>query len=232
MKPVGYIYLVTNTVNGKKYIGQTKSVHLRWTKHLWDARNGSPLALHNAIRKYGADNFTIECLEEIVGSHADLVSAEILHIAHYSCVAPKGYNLTSGGEGVDYSVPGVLERATLAARLRAKDPAWLKANRENNQRLAQDPEWQKANLEGARRRSANSDWRAHQIDGAKKRSENPDWMSKQGEIRRLANGAKTVAALNKDALCSPEEARKRVQQREAVRRYRAKKGACMMEDVG
>jgi group I intron endonuclease len=60
----GSIYLITNMVNGKYYVGQHKSVEpqIRWKKHLVSARGGSPYALHSAIRKYGEDNFKIELL--------------------------------------------------------------------------------------------------------------------------------------------------------------------------
>ena len=33
-KPVGFIYLVTNLVNGKVYVGLTKLIKKRWGEHL------------------------------------------------------------------------------------------------------------------------------------------------------------------------------------------------------
>jgi len=54
----GYVYLVTNTVNGKKYVGCTRvTVSRRWIQHRSAAKNGSPFALHQAIRKYGFNKF-------------------------------------------------------------------------------------------------------------------------------------------------------------------------------
>jgi hypothetical protein len=60
---IGYIYLVTNMVNGKQYIGSTiKKVSIRWTTHKCAARKGSNYLFHKAIRKYGENNFKLETI--------------------------------------------------------------------------------------------------------------------------------------------------------------------------
>lgn len=56
----GYIYETTNLINGKKYIGKRKSKVFLGNKYL-----GSGTHLHNAIKKYGKENFQVEMLEEI-----------------------------------------------------------------------------------------------------------------------------------------------------------------------
>lgn len=36
------VYLITNLVNGKRYVGQTReSLSLRWQRHVWKAHEGS-----------------------------------------------------------------------------------------------------------------------------------------------------------------------------------------------
>ena len=56
-----YIYRVTNKVNGHFYIGKTtKSLNERLNGHFYRAKHGSNTKLHNAMRKYGFDNFIIE----------------------------------------------------------------------------------------------------------------------------------------------------------------------------
>jgi hypothetical protein len=51
MKLPGHIYLIINRVNRKGYVGQTvRSIHKRFVQHKIDARNGSDLALHCALR--------------------------------------------------------------------------------------------------------------------------------------------------------------------------------------
>ena len=90
----GYIYKITNKVNGKSYIGQTRyTVEFRWRQHIHKKDN---VYFHNAIRKYGIDNFIVETLEEC--DYKDLNSREIFYIAKYNTFK-EGYNLTIGGDG-------------------------------------------------------------------------------------------------------------------------------------
>lgn len=90
----GYIYKITNKVNGMSYIGQTRyTVEFRWRQHQHKKDN---CYFHNAIRKYGAENFTVETIEECDVSQLD--NREIYYIAKYNTFE-KGYNLTIGGGG-------------------------------------------------------------------------------------------------------------------------------------
>jgi len=92
------IYKVTNKINNKIYIGQTiMTLYERWKKH---CRRGN--ALFNAIKKYGKENFTIE---EIDGANSltELNYLEQHYIYINNCIAPNGYNLTSGGFNSTYS---------------------------------------------------------------------------------------------------------------------------------
>lgn len=90
----GFIYKVTNKVNGKSYIGQTRyTVEFRWRQHQHKKDNAY---FHNAIKKYGIENFIVETLEEC--DYKDLDSKEIFYIAKYDTFN-NGYNLTIGGSG-------------------------------------------------------------------------------------------------------------------------------------
>lgn len=90
----GIIYKITNKVNGKSYIGQTRyTIEFRWRQHQHKKDN---TYFHNAIHKYGIDNFSIEILEEC--DFRDLNSREIFYIAKYDTFN-SGYNLTIGGDG-------------------------------------------------------------------------------------------------------------------------------------
>ena len=53
------IYKVTNTVNGKSYIGQTvQPMNVRKGGHLYSAfQQNSNFYFHKALRKYGKENF-------------------------------------------------------------------------------------------------------------------------------------------------------------------------------
>lgn len=57
------IYKITNTVNNKKYIGQSINIIDRWREHRQRANNGTEY-LYQAIRKYGIQNFVFEVVEE------------------------------------------------------------------------------------------------------------------------------------------------------------------------
>lgn len=90
----GFIYKVTNKVNNKVYIGQTRyTVEFRWKQHIHKQDN---CHFHNAIRKWGIDNFIVETLEKC---DVDLLnSREIFYIAKYDSYK-SGYNSTIGGDG-------------------------------------------------------------------------------------------------------------------------------------
>lgn len=90
----GYIYKITNKVNGKAYIGQTRyTVEFRWRQHQHKKDN---TYFHNSIHKYGINNFAVEVLEECDVENLD--SREIYYIAKYNTFE-NGYNLTLGGGG-------------------------------------------------------------------------------------------------------------------------------------
>lgn len=60
----GYIYVITNKVNGKQYVGQTsRNIQTRFEEHWSDKRSTS--AIHKAIEKYGILNFEIQELEQV-----------------------------------------------------------------------------------------------------------------------------------------------------------------------
>ena len=94
------IYLITNKVNQKIYIGKTKeSLRRRWVVHRSHAKTRAHTPLHKAIRKYGEHNFTLE----IVSNHSsieEMDKAEIETIKKFNSNDKSiGYNLTSGGDG-------------------------------------------------------------------------------------------------------------------------------------
>ena len=96
----GYIYLTTNLINDKKYIGKHISEQFD-TKYY-----GSGKLLLRAIEKYGLDNFKCELLKECF-SDDELNHQEELFIENYNCVkSDEYYNLKPGGLGK--SVSGVI----------------------------------------------------------------------------------------------------------------------------
>jgi group I intron endonuclease len=103
------VYRVTNTTNGKVYIGQTvQSIEVYWKQgHVSPAMNqrGTSRHFYNAIRKYGADAFKVEVLHK-AKSLEELSKMETFFIVlHQSHLRENGYNMTLGGEG---AMPGEL----------------------------------------------------------------------------------------------------------------------------
>jgi len=93
------IYKAENKINGKVYIGKTGSdlAHRRWS-HLHSAKKGSKLVFHQAIRKYGEENFEFSVVENCF-PECDLSERERFHISQNDCIVPNGYNMTVGGDG-------------------------------------------------------------------------------------------------------------------------------------
>jgi len=93
------IYKATNKVNGKCYIGQTSKVlNKRIYNHFNIRKKKSCPYFHNAIHKYGEDNFLWEVIEEC-SSKKEMDEMEFHYIKQYNSLAPNGYNLTMGGGG-------------------------------------------------------------------------------------------------------------------------------------
>jgi group I intron endonuclease len=99
------IYLITNTLNQKKYIGQTwYDINQRLQRHSRQSRRGCPL-LYRAIVKHGLLAFTIELLTIATDqNHADQLEQQ--YIQHYdSTNQEKGYNISGGGQDGRPSMP-------------------------------------------------------------------------------------------------------------------------------
>ena len=103
---MGYIYLITNKINNKKYVGKTiHSIEKRWKEHIRDSKKEKCeiRPLYRAIRKYGAENFSIKEID--TGQGEELSSKEQYWIRHYNTYED-GYNATLGGDGkilLDYN---------------------------------------------------------------------------------------------------------------------------------
>ena len=94
----GFIYKITNTINGKYYIGQTiQNVKERFYQHCATkcSKAVSNMAIHRAIKKYSKSNFTVEVIEEI--DSANLNDRERYWIRYYDSYN-NGYNSTEGGQ--------------------------------------------------------------------------------------------------------------------------------------
>jgi group I intron endonuclease len=127
---MGYIYRITNIVNGKVYIGETrqKDPEKRWSLHKQSVnwkRGGCPL-LRAAMVKYGIDKFRFEVI--VICFDESLHEMEREYIKKYNSITPNGYNILEGGQcgggfkGKNHTpetIIGIKEKL----RTRYKDPA-------------------------------------------------------------------------------------------------------------
>ena len=86
-----YIYKITNLVNGKCYIGQTKNYKERIKSHL---KERGSILLARAVKKYGVNNFKCEKLLICEINEVDRYERDC--IKQYNSIE-NGYNIHPGG---------------------------------------------------------------------------------------------------------------------------------------
>lgn len=96
------IYCYTNKINGKRYVGQTvQKLRKRHNQH----QSGSyrkkyhdyNLPLHNAMRKYGIENFKLEILHVADEYSIDMLERYYIYFLDTLVKNNKGYNVSDGG---------------------------------------------------------------------------------------------------------------------------------------
>lgn len=91
---VSGIYSITNKINGKRYIGSSENIKIRWKNHkhfLKFNKSHSP-HLQNAWNKYGEDNFIFEVLEYIQDKN-ELLKVEQYYLDWFESYKSEfGYN--------------------------------------------------------------------------------------------------------------------------------------------
>ena len=97
-KYYGVIYKITNKINGKIYIGQTKNSFKIRYKYNFEKYTTNYL-IKKDLKKYGIENFEINEEFDFANSKEELNEKEIFWINYYGgCYSDKVYNLTEGGE--------------------------------------------------------------------------------------------------------------------------------------
>lgn len=95
---VYHVYIITNLVNGKQYVGVTKHTSLqRFKRHC-----KSKSVIGQAIRKYGSENFSIGTVDQQFSTKKEADQLEIKLIELFRTrTSPhgQGYNVALGGQG-------------------------------------------------------------------------------------------------------------------------------------
>lgn len=95
------IYCIENIINGKKYVGLSTSIETRFKQHVWQLKRNRHVNryLQFAWNKYGESKFAFYILEEC--KKETLAKREEYYIQLFETQNhSKGYNLTSGGDGI------------------------------------------------------------------------------------------------------------------------------------
>lgn len=92
------IYMITNLLNNKKYIGITcrKNIKQRWVEHKSKARKNKQYVslINRAIKKYGEENFKFEIIKKMNDCSIETLLKEEARLIHKNkTLAPLGYNI-------------------------------------------------------------------------------------------------------------------------------------------
>jgi group I intron endonuclease len=130
------IYLITNLINNKKYVGQTQQGRekRRWQEHsVFCINENKPL--YNAIKKYGSENFDFKVIENNIPEEA-IDERERYYIKYYNTfyLNNQGYNMTEGGQGIH----GYIHNDETKSRIRESNlTTWQRIKEEEPEYYAQ-----------------------------------------------------------------------------------------------
>jgi|WetSurMetagenome_2_1015567.scaffolds.fasta_scaffold25696_3 group I intron endonuclease len=106
MSYTGFVYMIYNNLNDKKYIGQTKlKMSQRWNQHIKASKSNKypNNKFYNSIRKYGIENFFYTILGEYKAITQkelnEILSAEEVRLIEKFDTYNNGLNSTIGGDG-------------------------------------------------------------------------------------------------------------------------------------
>jgi group I intron endonuclease len=98
---MAFIYKITNTVNGKLYIGKSSCLSLKKLigRYKKEIKYNNPRLIIRAMVKYGISSFSFEIIKSDIRQD-EINNAEMEYITLYNTTDKNtGYNLTQGGEG-------------------------------------------------------------------------------------------------------------------------------------
>lgn len=110
------IYMITNKINGKSYIGFDSNYPKRISEHFHESeKSNRNTKFYNAIRKYGWDNFEHCVLYQSKDLNHTLNEMENFFICEFDTFH-NGYNSTTGGERGFSFLPEVKQKLSIAAK--------------------------------------------------------------------------------------------------------------------
>jgi hypothetical protein len=97
---IGVIYLITNEISGRQYVGATiRTLEQRWAGHVSSAKCGRGYNdMHADITALGPEAFSIKAIDS--APRCDLLEMEHQWVRRLGTQEPGGYNKTAGGAGL------------------------------------------------------------------------------------------------------------------------------------
>lgn len=214
---MGYIYKITNTVNGKAYIGQTiNKPEYRINMHFCPSAK-SCSALHNAIRKYGRDAFTVEILHEALDIFLD--DLEIAEIKRHNTLVPNGYNIEGGGHANNsYQTR---QKISAANKGRKRSPETCQNISKSKKGRPLSPEHRKKLSESHKGKTLSPEHRQKISNGNKGKTASPETRKKLSDRKWSPETRKKISESHKGKKHSPET-RKKLSDRRQCLEYRRK----------
>lgn len=191
----GYIYLTTNKITGKQYVGQH-------TKSEFDTKyKGSGVAITKAFKKYGEDNFECHIIDTAT-TQDELNDKEYVYVELYQTLTPNGYNLMEGG--------GCKGRPSNESKQKISETLTGKYTGEKNGMYGKhhtDKTKQKLS-EAGKGRKLSDETKQKMSESQKKRCEDPDERRKLSEARK----GKTLTEEHKRKIGDANKGRKHTQE--------------------
>jgi group I intron endonuclease len=158
------VYKITNSLNGKSYIGQSKNIKRRFKNHKEsinrkpdDLRGKGPL--YDEMKKYGVEHFVFEVLKEC--DESQLNELEEYYIKKYDSVS-EGYNIAK--TSITTNDPDVMNK--------------IQTKEVRERRSKQFSDMNHSNWKDSRYRKEMSE-RSSQLQ--KERLKNPDYLKKKSD---------------------------------------------------
>ena len=127
---MGYIYLITNKIDNKQYVGQTigKDINKRWGAYYNVRKNQIGLYFYNALEKYRPENFKFEII--CICFDSDCNKYEEEYIKKFNTLSPNGYNLREGGKNSKQHADSI-EKRRIAIKGRPMKEEFIRRGKDN-----------------------------------------------------------------------------------------------------
>jgi group I intron endonuclease len=116
------VYVITNIVNNKVYIGSASNIKARWNYHIWTLNKNTHHNIHlqRAWNKYDDTNFTFDVLEEV--GICKLSERENYWMQYYK---DNGYTLYNISPNAEHSILSEETKLKISRKNKGR-PAWNK----------------------------------------------------------------------------------------------------------